>query len=268
MQRQYSRLQDPHGVAGRGAADAMGWKEFVRANSAAFGLPAASSPVYKFVLGSSVVRGADGSPREVDTLQHVLESLDPTSAPGISGLGFDMVKKMRPEVLRKLLPVFGGDGQWDYSRSGHAETHALLVSGRGLGLDKTGHGRAGDLRPLLIGDAFRRVFSKCVLLQEGEGIGEKLARKGQFGCGFRCGTETIYHLTARALEALHAEGIPCSSCETDAKNAYGSIHRAAIQRGIARWKPSLLPHFDFLYGPHVRARAYFFEDATPQPVGS
>lgn len=125
----------------------------------------------------------------------------------------------------------------------------------------------GDLRPLLVGDALRRVFSKCVLLQEGKGIGERLARTGQFGCGFRCGTEAIYHLAARTLGALAAKGIPCASCESDAKNAHGPTRRSAIQRGAAKWKPLLLKHFDFLYGPHVRASAYFYGAGAPAPAG-
>ena len=54
---------------------------------------------------------------------------------------------------------------------------------------------------------------------------------------------------------------------SDASNAYCAIHRSAIQRGVAKHAPNLLPIFDFLYGPHAGARAYFFADG-PDPVGS
>jgi hypothetical protein len=72
----------------------------------------------------------------------------------------------------------------------------------------------------------------------------------------------------KALEVLHAEDLPCGTAESDAKNAYCSIHRSAIQRGLARLAPKMLPIFDFHYGPDAHARAFFFAGGERQPKGS
>ena len=85
-----------------------------------------------------------------------------------------------------------------------------------------------------------------------------MARLGQFGCGFQNGTETMLHTTSKALELLTAASIACGSSESDAKNAYCSIFRTAIQEGLAELAPELLPLFDFTYGPDAHARAFFF----------
>ena len=61
---------------------------------------------------------------------------------------------------------------------------------------------------------------------------------------------------------------PGGSVETDARNAYCSILRSAIQRGILRYTPHLLPTFDFLYGPRAVGACFFFQPGSPAPVGS
>ena len=268
VQEAYSRLQDPHGD-GEGDVPVQEWKTFVQNNGAAYpNLLPVESELYKFQLGVTLIHGADGTSREVDTLEHVLQNLDSTSAPGASSMSFALLKKLGPDVLRPLLQPYFGRSRWDYSRPCHRETHALLVSVRALGLDKTGLGRVEDLRPIGIGEALRRLAHKCWLLQEGEGIGRTLALHGQFGCGFKNGSEVIHRLTTSALEALYERQLACASSETDARNAYCSIFRSAIQRGIAKHAPGLLPFFDFLYGPQALAQAFFYSPGNPAVVGS
>ena len=71
------------------------------------------------------------------------------SSAGISGLGFDFLARMNAATVRPLLRVWFGQGRWDYSRkvdglqdgsAYHADLHALLVSNRGIALDKDGTG--------------------------------------------------------------------------------------------------------------------------------
>ncbi len=44
----------------------------------------------------------------------------------------------------------------------------------------------------------------------------------------------------------------------DAVNAFCSIKRAAMQRGVLKFKPKLLPLFDFLYGPNTIGSCSFY----------
>ena len=106
--------------------------------------------MYKFELGECEIIGPNGQSRVVNTLEHAMQQCDTTAADGISGLGFDFLARMDPATVRPLLRVWFGQGRWDYSRrvdgreegaAYHAELHALLVSNRGVALDKDGtHG--------------------------------------------------------------------------------------------------------------------------------
>lgn len=266
VREMFTKLQVPHATDGLADVPVSDWAQFVR-DDTEHDLPPVSSPFFRFNLAVSNIAGPDGVVREVDTLEHVWRSMDRTSSPGLSGLDFAMLRKVSPESVRPLLEPHFGNGRWDYTFQSHRDTHDLLVSNLGIGLDKKGLRHAADLRPIGIGEALRRIAGKCILLQEGEALGAELAKRGQFGVGFKNGTETIYHMTAKVLEALHASGVPCGSSESDATNAYCSIHRSAIQRGIAKHSPQLLPVFDFLYGPNAQAKAYFYAGPA-DPVGS
>jgi hypothetical protein len=119
------------------------WRTFV----ARAGVEGPDSAVYKFELGECEITGPSGQVVRVDTLEYAMQQLDSTAAPGISGLGFDILKRMSPATIRPLLRVYFGQGRWDYSRrvdgqeggaAYHAELHALLVSVRGIALEKAG----------------------------------------------------------------------------------------------------------------------------------
>ena len=65
-----------------------------------------------------------------------------------------------------------------------------------------------------------------------------------------------------------ATGVAGGVAQTDARNAFCSIHRAAIQRGILRLAPELLPTFDFLYGPNAIGSCVYDGGGGSQPKGS
>ena len=52
-----------------------------------------------------------------------------------------------------------------------------------------------------------------------------------------------------------AAGVPGGVVQTDARNAFCAIKRAAMQRGLHRIAPKLLPAFDYLYGLMPRGAA-------------
>ena len=65
----------------------------------------------------------------------------------------------------------------------HAELHALLVSNRGVALDKDGAGfelgrAVTNIRPISIGDTVRPLVTKALLLQFGSGVEAKLREAG------------------------------------------------------------------------------------------
>ena len=194
----------------------VSWRTFVEQTE---GAPPPESDVYKFELGECEVTGPDGQAKTVDTLEHALFKCDPTAAAGISGLGFDLLRHMSPDTLRPLLRVYFGLGRWDYTRrlgvdgpAYHEDMHSYLVSVRGVALDKDGsgfeRGRAvKNLRPIGVGDCLRRLAAQCQLLQLGGPIGVALARNGQYGAGFKNGTDTVYHLIAKSLDAFVAAAV-------------------------------------------------------------
>ena len=267
VRAKFTELQDPHGSTESADVPLRQWKQFVAEEGASYDIPPASSPLYRFRLGTSTITAKDGAVKEVDTLEYVLKGVDHTSSPGISGLDFALLRNVDARVLAPLLEPYFGHEQWDHEDPYLRDTHTLLVSNLAVGLDKTGHRRAEDLRPIGVGESLRRIAAQCVLLQEGGDLGERLAARGQFGVGVKNGTETIYLLTMKALESLYSMDLAGAAAESDAVNAYCSICRSAIQRGIAKHAPHLLPIFDFLYGPEAFARAFFYAGA-PSPVGS
>ncbi len=42
----------------------------------------------------------------------------------------------------------------------------------------------------------------------------------------------------------------------DTKNAFCRMKRAAMQLGVLKFEPKLLPSFDFLYGPNATGSCY------------
>jgi hypothetical protein len=199
------------------------------------------------------------------SLHHTFSSDSGTAAaPGISGLGFDLLKQMSPAVVRPLLRVFFGQGRWDYDRPYHTELHALLVSTRGVALDKDGSGfepgrAVNNLRPIAIGGAERRLAAQCQLLQLQSDINAALVKNGQYGAGFKNGAGTVYHVVSETLDAMVAEGVAGGVAQTDARNAFCSIHRLA---------PRLLPAFNFLYGPSATGSCYLYGSGGPRPLES
>jgi hypothetical protein len=172
------------------------WREFV---SSAPECRPPTDPCYGFELGRSVVPGPNGDGMEVDTLEWVLSHLDATTSPGISGMGYDMLKHVKPGVLRPLLAAFFGQGSWNYEKFVETggqrsyyqiDTHALMISVVGVALNKDGKPfvrsePVDNLRPICIGESIRRIAARCQLLQCEKSVGEKLAENGQYGMWLR-----------------------------------------------------------------------------------
>ena len=130
---------------------------FAQAARLVDGSPSPDSDMFKFTPTVSMVPGPNGELIEVPTLDWSMQHLDPTSAPGISGLSNMILKRLSPAVVGPLLRPYFGTGVWDYSIPSHKATHQLLISVRGVALDKNGEGYSLDrevnnLRPICIGN--------------------------------------------------------------------------------------------------------------------
>ena len=106
------------------------------------------------------------------------------------------------------------------------------------------------------------------MLQLESDIGQRLAPSGQYGVGFANGTDTVYQIVARALDAFVADQVAGGSSEVDAKNAFGSIWRDAIQRGIIKLAPELLLAFSFVYGSYAMGHCYLHGRGQATPLSS
>ena len=73
---------------------------------------------------------------------------------------------------------------------------------------------------------------------------------------------------ARALDAFLADQAAGGTSEVDARNAFGSIFRDAIQRGIVKLAPELLRTFSFLYGVDAMGHCYLYGRGQATPLSS
>ena len=86
----------------------------------------------------------------------------------------------------------------------HADTHSLLVSARGITLDKDGSGFTPqqpftNLSPIGIREALRRVAGRCQLLRFEVVLGQGLVHNGQNVVGLARGIGLVYSLTTEQV---------------------------------------------------------------------
>ena len=94
--------------------------------------------------------------------------------------------------------------------------------------------------------------SKCVNKLRSESVGVRLTPT-QYGVGIRGGCEFVTHTVANWIEEIKLN--PNSDkivIRLDKKNAFNSIPRTAIRRGILKHCPELLWYFDWVYGSNTR----------------
>ena len=108
------------------------------------------------------------------------------------------------------------------------------------------------LRPLAIDEPLIRLTSKCINQACSEKVGIRLGPT-QFGVGIKGGCEFVCHTNSmwveEILKNLNSNKI---IIRLDKKNAFNSIPRAAIRRGILKHCPELLWYFDWSYGSCTR----------------
>ena len=104
-----------------------------------------------------------------------------------------------------------------------------------------------DFRPLGIGGSLIRLVSAAVCTQEGSAVGEALAPL-QLAVRVTDGTCIMVGM-AQATFTHGRSGVrDCDVLKTDLKNAYGTVTRNAILRGLYKYAPRLVRWFIICYG--------------------
>ena len=125
-----------------------------------------------------------------------------------------------------------------------------------------------NIRPVSIGDALRRVAAKAQILQLGSGVEAKLREADQYGAGTKNGTDLVYHKLNESMDSFVAAAVASGLTLGDAVNAFCSMKRSAMQRGVLKFERKLLPAYDFLYGPNATGSCYFYAAGGLRPLGS
>ena len=111
----------------------------------------------------------------------------------------------------------------------------VLYGANLLALNKPG----GGIRPIAVGNVFRRLVAKSVVRLVGEEIGVKL-RPTQLGFGTPGGCEAAIHATRRYLSQA-GEILPRVLLKLDYKNAFNTIRRDYLLRVVRKELPQLYP---------------------------
>jgi len=141
----------------------------------------------------------------------------------------------------------------------------LLVSGRGVGVDKKGSGKAEHLRPIGIGDALRRIAARCISLQTRNAQCDiSLADELQCGVGMEGGLDIGFAIPTRTLETLCASGHASAMLLTDGGNAFQSIFQDKIISELVESRPELVNFWRNCYGQACAPQIFLDNGASVQ----
>ena len=118
----------------------------------------------------------------------------------------------------------------------------FLAGGKLTALNKP---TPGDIRPIAVGEALRRLTGKCLCAA----LRSKMAsffEPYQFGVAFPCGAERIAHGMRTCIDQHWSEN-DFGVLKVDMKNAFNLVSRQAILSECAKHFPELLP---WCYGQH------------------
>lgn len=105
--------------------------------------------------------------------------------------------------------------------------------------------KTGGLRPVAVGDTWRRLTAKCLMSVYGNDLREFL-EPIQVGVGTKGGCEATVHTVRQWLcrNAVHKNKVLVTM---DLSNAFNCIDRSAVLDSIRRVTPELAPWVDFCY---------------------
>lgn len=104
----------------------------------------------------------------------------------------------------------------------------------------------GGLRPIAVGETWRRVVGKVLAVVASEEVRNHLEPL-QVGVGTKSGCEAVVHTVRQWVGRNHSDG-DCVLALLDISNAFNTVDRTEVRRAVRRVVPELTPWVDFCYG--------------------
>ena len=127
---------------------------------------------------------------------------------------------------------------------------AFLSGGRLIALNKGkfSEGQCTDIRPLVVGEALRRLTGKCLCSI----LRDKFStffQPSQFGVACKAGVERVVHNLRKYIDDGWMSG-DFVVCKVDMSNAFNRVSRQAVLDECSSFFPELLPWVSWCYGSH------------------
>ena len=180
------------------------------------------------------------------SLMDILRSFPKLTAAGPSGLRIQhLIDAAEVPLQTSLLHILRAVINLLISGSAPLDVAIFLAGGNLTALNKP---VPGDIRPIAVGEALRRLTGKCLCAA----LRSKMAsffEPYQFGVAFPCGAEKIAHGLRTCIEQHWSEN-DFGVLKVDMTNAFNLVSRQAILSECAKHFPELLPWVSWCYGQH------------------
>ena len=200
-------------------------------------LPVSSSPPVNHVL-----------PHDFNILS-VLHSFPKGTACGPSGLRIQHL--LDAAQVHLPIPICSSlRGVVDILASGRAPVSVskFLAGGSLTALVKNKEGRPLDIRPIVVGEALRRLTGKCLCIITKPKASDFFT-PFQYGVTCPAGAEKVIHGVRSSIQE-HWKDDNFTVCKVDMSNAFNLVSRQALLEECAVHFPELLPWVGWCYGSH------------------
>ena len=114
---------------------------------------------------------------------------------------------------------------------------------------KSEEGSPLDIRPIVVGEALRRLTGKCLSIISGSKAPEFFFGPFQLGVARPAGAEKLVHGLRRCIRD-HWEDDDFVACKVDLRNAFNEVSRKALLEECATHFPELFWWVFWCYGQH------------------
>eukprot|EP00731_Ephydatia_muelleri_P000193 Em0001g193a len=200
-------------------------------------LPISSSPPVNHVL-----------PHDFNILS-VLHSIPKATACGPSGLHIQHL--LDAAQVHPPTPICSSlRGVVDILASGRAPVSVskFLAGGSLTALVKNKEGRPLDIRPIVVGEALRRLTGKCLCIITKPKASDFFT-PFQYGVACPAGAEKVIHGVRSSIQE-HWKDDKFTVCKVDMSNAFNLVSRQALLEECAVHFTELLPWVGWCYGSH------------------
>ena len=187
------------------------------------------------------------------SLASCIRSADKTTAPGVAGLSVLHLQVTLQHGTHEFIQPLLAHLVW-LARTLYGTPQALCETFKQLHAAARMFGVGVKVRPIACGCTLRRLFARLFCRKQSDYLGSILAPAGQYGCGTPGGTDIV----AATTQLLHdAGGILLS---IDGANAFNTLSRCAMYRGVAKHMPALYAYLVAVYGPAAEPALVFSTD--------